>query len=506
MQNRPRSNAPRRMTRQEYEAQKRQNRIAIAVLAAIAVLIITAVVLILRPKNPDTVTTMANVDAVEKAPEAPEGEDDGVPPGSSASDVEGADVPAQAVPNGGVDLASQIEGDPGQAESVAEPVAEPEAAEAPAQAEPEAEPTPVPELPQAVESVTSAPRPAGSLRSVRMRVVGDIMFCQSQLVFAKDSGYDFHKQFEMIADQLANADYTMGNMEGTVGKYKSSNYSGYPQFNAPDVALAPLKDDGIDFLTLANNHMLDRWSGGVAITVESVEKYGFDHVGAYRTKAEKEAPVVVEVGGIKFGFMAYTHATNSMENRGVDADAVALVPYIQKADFAADVKKLRDAGAEVVIAFPHWGKEYVRTPDDSQKKYAKQLAEAGADIIIGSHSHMVQPMGYQTVSTEGGGSRQVFTMFSMGNFISDHVAQYTDNGVILDFTVNENADGSFTCDNVGYIPTYTWKQDGAIRVLPSGKYLNERPSGMDDENYNRMVASYYEIAEILGDQFQLING
>ena len=169
------------------------------------------------------------------------------------------------------------------------------------------------------------------------------------------------------------------------------------------------------------------------------------------------------------------------------------------------MKKLRDAGAEVIIAWPHWGAEYVREPDSSQKKYAKQLAEAGVDIIIGSHSHMVQPMGYQNV-TVNGVSKQVFTMFCMGNFISDHVVQYTDNGVILDFTVNEHSDGTFTCDNVGYIPTYTWKQDGAIRVLPSGRYLKDRPAGMNDENFNRMVASYYEIVEVIGDQFQLING
>lgn len=492
MQNRPRSNQPRRMTRQQYEAlqrQKRQNIIAIAVIAAIAILIVTAVILILRPHGtPDAVTALNAVNAD--------------PPAQSV-ETQPTAAPAAPAQNGGVDLAAQIEGDPGQAETSQAAAPSEETA---AQPEPVAEPTPVPPIPQAVDSVTTTPRPDGALRSVRMRVVGDIMFCQSQLVFAKDSGYDFHNQFELIADQLANADYTMGNMEGTIGKYNTSNYSGYPQFNAPEVALAPLKDDGIDFLTLANNHMLDRWSGGVKNTVDNVEKYGFGHVGAYRTKAEKDAPVIYEVGGIKFGFVAYTHATNSMENRGVDADAVALVPYIQKADFAGDVQKLRAAGAEVVIAFPHWGKEYVRTPDDSQKKYAKQLANAGVDIIIGSHSHMVQPMGYQTVDTGNGSSKQVFTMFSMGNFISDHVVQYTDNGVILDFTVNEHSDGTFTCDNVGYIPTYTWKQDGAIKVLPSGKYLNDRPSGMDDENYNRMVASYYEIIEVLGDQFQLING
>ena len=488
MQNRPRSSAPRRMTRQQYEAQKRQNRIAIAIIAAIAVVIIVTVVLILRPRTPDAVATsvQANPIGAEVQSDTPQ---------------EPVEVPVAAVPNGGVDLAAQIAGDSGLPEEEGEADAGDD--EAPAEAP--AEPTPVPQIPQAVDSVSTTPRPAGALRSVRMRVVGDIMFCQSQLVFAKNSDYDFHNQFELIADQLANADYTMGNMEGTIGKYKSSSYSGYPQFNAPDVALAPLKDDGIDFLTLANNHMLDRWSGGVTNTVDNVEKYGFDHVGAYRTQAEKDAPVIYEVGGIKFGFVAYTHTTNSMENRGVDKEAVALVPYLKKADFAGDVQKLRAAGAEVIIAFPHWGKEYVRTPDDSQKKYAKQLAQAGVDIIIGSHSHMVQPMGYQTVNTGNGTSKQVFTMFSMGNFISDHVVQYTDNGVILDFTVNEHEDGSFTCDNVGYIPTYTWKQDGAVRVLPSGKYIDNRPSGMDDENYNRMVASYYEIVEIIGDKFQLIN-
>ena len=483
MQNRPNPNAPRRMTRQQYEAlmrQRRQNRIAIAIIAGIAVLIITAVILILKPKgSPDAVTAMVEATAVP----------------ATAQPV------AESAGGSAPDLAAMTGTEPsGQAVALTEEADDDDGEDAVA-----AEVTPVPELPQAIDHVVSTRRPDGSLRSVRMRVVGDIMFCQTQLVYARDSGYDFHNQFEMIAEQLADADYTMGNMEGTIGKYKKSQYSGYPQFNAPDVALAPLKDYGIDFLTLANNHMLDRWSGGVENTVNNVEKYGFAHVGAYRTKAEKAGTVICEVGGIKFGFMAYTHTTNSMENRGVDKEAVDLVPYISKADFKGDVKKLRDAGAEVIIAFPHWGKEYVREPDDSQKKYAKQLAEAGVDIIIGSHAHEVQPMGYQNVTVDGV-DKQVLTMFCMGNFISDHVLQYTDNGIILDFTVNEQPGGRFTCDSVGYIPTYTWKQNGAVKVLPSGRYLENRPTGMDDENYNRMVASYYEIVEVFGDQFQLING
>ena len=494
MQRRPDPNAPRRMTRRQYEAlqrQRRQNRIAIAIIAGIAVLIIAAVVLILKPKPaPDAVTAM--VDAVPTAA-----------PVQQAAPAEDAGTDANTAP-GGVDLAALTGTVPeGGGEEASDSGEALEAAEA---AEPAAEATPVPELPQAVEQVFSTQRPDGSPRSVRLRFVGDIMFCDSQLKYAKAVG-DFHPQFEMIADQLQNADYTLGNMEGTIGKYKKSSYSGYPMFNAPKVALQPLKDYGIDFLTLANNHMLDRWSGGVKNTVDWVEQYGFAHVGAYRTKAEKDKPVIYEVGGIKFGFVAYTHSTNTMENRGADPEGVAYaVPYIQKADFKADIQKLRAAGADVVIAFPHWGEEYVRTPDSSQKKYAKQLAEAGADIIIGSHSHMVQPMGYQIIDNDSGSLRQVFTMFSMGNFISDHTVKYTDCGVILDFTVNEHADGTFTCDNVGYIPTYTWQQDGAVKVLPSGRYLKNKPSGMNDSSYKRMVESYYDIVEMLGDEFQLISG
>lgn len=344
----------------------------------------------------------------------------------------------------------------------------------------------------------------GGLRSARMRAVGDIMICAGNLAYAKRHDYDFHDQFSFCKALLKNADYTMGNMEGTIGKYNKSAYSGYPQFNCPETILKTLKDDGFDFLTLANNHMLDRWSGGVKNTVDWVEKADIAHVGAYRTQKEKDAPVIQEVNGIRIGFLAYTHSTNTMEKRGVDQSAVDLVPYIQKANFKADVQKLRDAGADVVIAWPHWGKEYVRTPDDSQKKYARQLAEAGVDIILGSHSHMVQPMGFQNVTDADGSTRQVFTIFSLGNFISDHTKQYCDNGVILDFTIVERTPGKFIVENVGFIPTYTWKQGGGIRVIPSGKYLSERPSGMDDENYQRLKISYDEIVQVLGTEFRVI--
>ena len=459
----PQPQRRRPMTPREYEMLKRrrrqQNIKYLAILGAFAVVLIVAVALILKPR-PEKDSTIQTAAVVTAMPEA-------------------------TAISGGVNLE-----DPRDQEGAAEPTAAVE--------------TPLP-------TVTAVPTPRpGGLRSARMRVVGDVMVCESQLKAYKSSKYDFHPEFDYIKDALSNADYTMANMEGTVGKYNKSPYSGYPQFNCPETILTALKDSGVDFLTLANNHMLDRFFDGLKNTVTWVEKAGFDFVGAYRTKEERQTPKVVDVNGIKIGFVAYTHSTNSIERlaKGLDPGATEYgVPYIQKADIAGDIQKLRDAGAEVVIAFPHWGTEYVREPDASQMKYAKKLASAGADIILGSHSHMVQPMMLKSMTDASGRTRDAFVIFSLGNFLSDHVLQYTDCGVILEFTISENSDGSFSCGDVGYIPTYCWQPtEGDVRVLPSGKYLKEGPVGMTEEAHDRLVQSYQEITEALGSDFPVLQG
>ena len=349
---------------------------------------------------------------------------------------------------------------------------------------------------------------SGELRQVHFRVLGDIMFHEEQLKIAKqdDGTYNFDSQFKYIADSIGAADYTIANLETTVGKYKNSSYSGYPQFNTPESVLTTLKNAGIDFFTMANNHMLDRWFDGMIQDVDLVEKYGFDHVGAYRTQEERDTPVIYEINGIKFGFVAYTHTTNTMERTSDKAAQEYGVPYLYKADIAGDIKKLREAGAEVVVALPHWGTENTHIPDDTQKQYAKKLAKAGADIILGSHSHMVEPMQVISGKDANGNSKEVFLIYCMGNFISSMTLGRTDNGIILDFTVREQADGGFKVENIGYVPIYVWKQNKQLYVLPIPDYVDNRPEGMNDTQYNRMLESYREIVDVLGkDNFTVLS-
>ena len=348
--------------------------------------------------------------------------------------------------------------------------------------------------------------PLETLRSARIRVVGDLMVHIKQLRIAEqaDGSYDFHPQYALIADSLANADYTIANLETTIGKHENMAYSGFPMFNTPESLLDTIKDAGIDFLTLANNHMLDRYFEGMVRTVDWVEKYGFDHGGANRSPEEQAAPIVVEVNGIKLGFLCYTQMTNGMEEWCTDDVSRYGVNYLRKADPVAEVQKLRDAGAEFIIALPHWGEEYQRRPESYIVTAAQKLVAAGVDAVLGSHPHMVQPVKFVEAEAADGTTRRGLVAYSLGNFISNMSVQYTDSGIILEFTVQEQQDGSFGVRDVGIVPIFCWRRDDSIQALSSLKYYDDPPEDMSSDRYSRMKASYRELRELIDDSIPFL--
>lgn len=384
----------------------------------------------------------------------------------------------------------------------------------PVETEPAATPTPQPteaptiaptESPTPTPTATPTATPEPTPRAATFRVGGDVMASETQLAYALKAGggdsYDFTPQFELIADALADADYTMLNLETTIGMYKNQPYSGYPQFNTPESLLTALKDTGCDFLTLANNHMLDRWFDGMKNTVANVEAYGFDHSGAYVSQEARDAATIVEVNGIRVGFLSYTEGTNGMEASADEAAKLYGVPYLNGADFKGDVAKLRNAGAEIVIAFPHWGVEYDRQPHSSQVMYARQMASAGVDVILGSHPHVLQKVEWMTVD-----DRNTLVAYSLGNFVSTQNHHgYTDTGMILEFTVRETQPGKLEITDVGYVPTYCWKHDDTLQVVPSAKYLTEKPEGMSSSAYERMKTSCQQTRNLIDDSIPVLD-
>ena len=351
-----------------------------------------------------------------------------------------------------------------------------------------------------------APEDVVMLRSARIRAVGDLMVHAKQLRVARqrDGSYDFYPQYELIRDSLSDADYTIANMETTIGKYKNRDYSGYPMFNSPESLLDAVKDAGVDFLTLANNHMLDRYFEGLISTIDAVEARGFAHGGSNRTPEEKESPVIVEVNGIKIGMLCYTQMTNGVERYCPSAVREYGVNYLKNANFEREVRALREAGADLVFAMPHWDAEYNLKPAASTVALARKMIAAGVDVILGSHSHVVQPVEFVSVELPDGGTRTGLVAYSLGNFISNMVHSRTDYGIILEFTVREKPEGGFEIADVGAVPVFCWRRDNMIQAVPALKCIDERPQGMNSTRYSQMKASVKALKQVLGEGIPLI--
>ena len=305
----------------------------------------------------------------------------------------------------------------------------------------------------------------------------------------------------MIGNTLSKSDYTMINIDASLRKGKYG-YSGYPQFTTPPVILQVVKNVGVDMITMCNNHMLDGYCDGLVESVGHVEAAGLDHIGGYTDEADSKTPEVYTINGIRVGFVSYTHSTNTMENY-CDERSKFLVKRFKNADFKADVDAARAAGAEVVVAVAHWGEEYKRAPDSDQQYWAKKLVAAGIDLIIGGHPHMVQPAEYITATDSNGISRTALCVYSIGNFLTQHRSPYTDSGIVFEFTLAEQADGTIAVTAPGYVPVYVWTFKNAAgaddyRVLPTGVYMNSRPDGMSDEQYSRMCETWNETTSLMG--------
>ena len=371
-------------------------------------------------------------------------------------------------------------------------------------------PSPSPTVAAAVRAVdTPVPEPTAtpfSPRTVTIRAVGDVMMHEAQLDAAArpGEGYDFSAQYADIAPSLMAADYTIANLETTVGLYSDQPYSGFPMFNAPPELLTALGEAGVDFVTMANNHILDRFYDGMLLTMDNVEAAGFAYGGVNRSKEEQLEPNIVEVGGVKLGMLCYTDYTNGLEKRSDPQARESGVNYIEDADFAAEVQKLREAGADAVIAYMHWGREYRREANDEQRAVTDRLLAAGVDVILGSHPHVVQPAGMREVTLTDGTQHTALVAYSLGNFNSAMTDEYTDSGIILEFTLVEQEEGGFKVEDAGFVPTYCWEKDGVFTTIPALSHYDEAPEGMSDAQHQRLRKSVDDVTALMGGRLNVL--
>ena len=292
---------------------------------------------------------------------------------------------------------------------------------------------------------------------------GDAMQHGMQFDRAKELGtpenpYNFDSCFELITPALKDADYSIVNLELPLGG--EGTYSGYPMFSAPDSYAVALKKAGFDLFLTSNNHCLDRKDKGLRRTLHVLDSLKVDHIGTYNDAAEraKLVPFIKEINGMKVGFLNYTYGTN-----GLSANDGAEVAYIDRDKIKQEIEATRKAGAEIIVAMPHWGVEYVLTENEPQRSLADFLMKEGVDIIIGGHPHVVQPM---KVITDEQTGRRSLVVYSLGNFISNMTKANTRGGALVRVVIERDKDGKVKFKNAEY--------DTFITEVPSGGNTNFR--------------------------------
>lgn len=354
---------------------------------------------------------------------------------------------------------------------------------------------------------TPSPQPADTTityPTITLSAVGDLMTHQSNLNNAYNPStktYNFDGFLEYIKPYLSKSDLTIGNFE-TVTAGPESGYSGYPSFNTPDAILRSLTSSGFDILSSANNHILDRGLNGLIRTVGKITDYKMINIGS--SSDGKNKYIVKDVNGIKLGILSYSYAFNGLDKKLSAAQKAKYLSAIDEKQIKKDISIVKNKGADAVIVVMHWGTEYQREPNTSQTALAKKLFSWGADIILGSHPHVIQKS--EIVKVNG---KNKFVIYSMGNFISGYRRVdkanrpnkiYTEDGVVVHLTMEKDPEGGVILRNVDYTPTWVDKYYTNNRPVfkiipipapnPTGKYIT-------DNNRNFVKQSYKNTMDIM---------
>jgi poly-gamma-glutamate capsule biosynthesis protein CapA/YwtB (metallophosphatase superfamily) len=251
--------------------------------------------------------------------------------------------------------------------------------------------------------------------------LGDIMQHDSQISDAYDrvtKTYNYDPCFQFMKPYVQSVDLAIGNLELTLA---GPPYKGYPQFSAPDELLTGLKNMGVDVLVTANNHCVDTGKKGLERTIMMLDSLDIPHTGTFVDEVSRlnDYPLIIRKNGFSLALLNYTYGTN-----GLPVSAPNIVNLIDTALIRADLEKARSLKPDMIIVFTHWGTEYQSLPSKWQKDVAEVCFKNGAQLVIGAHPHVLQPMEWRK-------DKNQFIAYSLGNFVSGQRKRYTDGGAMV---------------------------------------------------------------------------
>ena len=293
-----------------------------------------------------------------------------------------------------------------------------------------------------------------SASEVTIMFTGDLM-CQPSQQTAAFNGktYNFKPTFKYVKNIFDNADFVVGNLETLISKSlpltKDMNrLQSKPFLNGPEAYLDALQYAGFDAFIMANNHGCDGGELGITETLDALDSRGIPHTGIFRDRSEKRY-FILEQNDIKIGILSYATYFNKKEKFLPADKREDMINRTTQAKINADVKALREEGADYIVAYNHCGTEYSQEPASRQESYGVMFASAGVDYIIGSHPHVLQPFDLIRYN-----NLKVPYIYSMGNFASSMIDPITKETIILSITLKKTETGEVSLAEQEYYPCY----------------------------------------------------
>lgn len=331
--------------------------------------------------------------------------------------------------------------------------------------------------------------------------------------------YSFDNNYKYVKDYIENADLAIANLETTLCGNDVYNYSSYPRFNTPDSLADALKNAGFDLLSTINNHSYDMSSLGVERTLSSLKEKGFDTIGTRQYESDDDY-IIENINNIKLGITAYTYGeikNNTKYLNGIEVsdeknNLMNVFDYtdVDKAfnTIYSTVKKY-EKNTDMQIVIIHLGNEYQRTPNEFQTKLAQKLCDAGVDIIIGSHPHVVQPV--ETIDSTDG-KHKTLVIYSLGNFISNqrrHILNmYTEDGLMVDIDIEKKGDNEATVKQVKCIPTWVNKYKTGLKtvyeIIPLDDNILQKENYIDSSYLKQSYKNTSELINI-NDKISIVD-
>ncbi len=339
-------------------------------------------------------------------------------------------------------------------------------------------------------------------KKLSLLFIGDIMGHDEQIWSAENREthtYSYDTVFSYIRDVISEADIAVANFEVTLA---GPPYSGYPAFSSPPGLAAACRNAGIDIMVTANNHAADRGKRGITGTIFRLDSLGIPHTGTFSDQAQRDSvyPMMISRNGIRLALLNYTYGTN-----GITVQPPAIVNMLDRNMAAGDIRKAKSLHPDAVIVFVHWGTEYDTIPSASQTGMAEFLFQQGADLIIGSHPHVLQKM----IWTKCDSCRKDrIVVYSLGNFVSNQRRPRTDGGALVRIEIIKN-DSALVVKDAGYYLTWVYTPIENYRkrffVLPCSEYENRAEFFKNPSDYQKMKSYIKGARNLLYNQNVRIN-